>query len=492
MKNSSRSIDGDCDVLLTYPAEPVNIFNYMIPLGLACLGAVLEKRGYRVKIIDFSRYNGDFQRDLAALRPAIVGIGGTTPTRKGSFLTAKLVKKILPDTPVFYGGNHASFTVIDTLTNIPQIDFIIKGEGEYSFSKAVDILTGRSNENLFSIPGLAYRKDNAIIQNPVIRIDNLDALPIPARHLFGETPLLSIDFFNLPADFIMTSRGCPVCCNFCSASRMFPNGVRYRNKDSIREEIEVINSIHTIRALKIFDSTFTSSKEHVENFCSVVKPYNLLWECEIRADETIDFQLLKLMKDAGCCYIDMGLETTNETLLKKIGKDISLKKVEQILDWCGKLDIKSKVFFTFGHIYQTPEDIKNDLAYMKQKKEKIDFFATTIGLRIYPGTALETIAKKNGLIPAGFSWANYKPHLTNQFLLEPGDVLILKQNKIGIPFFMLLIIRLLFQKTVLSPEYIIKIIFKQSATKLIQTFFLKIRQTTHVISRIFHPVNSHN
>jgi hypothetical protein len=198
------------------------------------------------------------------------------------------------------------------------------------------------------------------------------------------------------------------------------------------------------------------------------------------------------MKDAGCCYIDMGLETTNETLLKKIGKDISLKKVEQILDWCGKLDIKSKVFFTFGHIYQTPEDIKNDLAYMKQKKEKIDFFATTIGLRIYPGTALETIAKKNGLIPAGFSWANYKPHLTNQFLLEPGDVLILKQNKIGIPFFMLLIIRLLFQKTVLSPEYIIKIIFKQSATKLIQTFFLKIRQTTHVISRIFHPVNSHN
>ncbi|MDO5576176.1 MAG: cobalamin-dependent protein [Fibrobacter sp.] len=114
--------DTNCDVLLTYPAEKFNIFEYMIPLGLASLGSVLEKNGYSVKIIDFARYRGDFQRDLSKLRPSVVGIGGTTATRKGSFLTARLVKKIFPDIPVVYGGNHASFAAEDTLRHVPYID----------------------------------------------------------------------------------------------------------------------------------------------------------------------------------------------------------------------------------------------------------------------------------------------------------------------------------------------------------------------------------
>ena len=432
--------DTGCDILLTYPAENINIFEYMIPLGLASLGAVLEKNGYRVKIIDFARYEGDFQRDLYKLRPSLVGIGGTTSTRKGSFLTAKLIKKVLPDIPVVYGGNHASFTAEDTLKHVPYIDYIIKGEGEYSFLKLADIVTGKSIDSIHTIPGISYRDNEKIIQTHSVRIDDINDLPIPARHLFSAIPLLTLDFFNIDADFIMTSRGCPVCCNFCSASRMFPGGVRYRSSEHIKEEIELILSLHNVKGLKLFDSTFTSNQMHVENFCRIIKPYDLIWECEIRADDTIDFQLLKFMRESGCRYIDMGLETTNETLLRKIGKKISISKAEQILEWCKKLDIKSKVFFTFGHAHQTREDIRNDLLYMKQKKEKIDFFATTVGLRVYPGTALETIAKRNGLMSQDFSWATYSAHFSNIFLLEPGDVYILKQKQLNIFSFIKLII----------------------------------------------------
>lgn len=487
--NTSIS-DTECDILLTYPSEHVNIFGYMIPLGLASLGAVLELHGYRVKIIDFARYTGDFQRDLYKLKPKIVGIGGTTPTRKGSFLTAKLVKRVFPDTPVVYGGNHASFTAEDTLCNVSQIDYILKGEGEFSFLKLADILTGKTSEPIDSIPGIAYRKSGTVFQNKPQRIQNIDELPIPARHLFGQIPLLTLDFYNLEADFIMTSRGCPVCCNFCSASRMFPGGVRYRSSDNIREEIETILSLHPVKALKLFDSTFTSDKEHVEKFCKVIKPFNLLWECEIRADDIVDFQLLKLMKESGCCYIDMGLETTSEALLKKIGKKISISRVEQILQWCKSLDIRSKVFFTFGHAFQTKDEIRNDLLYMREKKEKIDFFATTVGMRVYPGTALETIARREGFMAKNFSWARYRPHFSNLFLFEAGDVYILKQKKLGITFLVKLIVSLLIQRTALSPDYIKKIIIKQGSIKLFRSFLTQIRYTTHRVTRFFIPVNS--
>lgn len=488
--------DTGCDILLTYPAENINIFQYMIPLGLASLGAVLEKHGYRVKIIDFNRYKGDFQRDLCRLKPSLVGIGGTTSTRKGSFLTARLVKKTLPDIPVVYGGNHASFTAEDTLRHVPYIDYIIKGEAEFSFLKLADILTGKfsfpgeeKNISIRNIPGIAYRDKDEIIQTSPVRIDNIDELPIPARHLFEDTPLLTLDFFNIDADFIMTSRGCPVCCNFCSASRMFPGGVRYRSPENIKEEIELILSLHNVKGLKLFDSTFTSSKAHVENYCRIIKPYNLIWECEIRADDVIDFQLLKLMRESGCRYIDMGLETTSETLLRKIGKKISISKAEHILEWCKKLDIKSKVFFTFGHAYQTREDIRNDLLYMKQHKDKIDFFATTVGMRVYPGTALESVAKREGLMLKNFSWASYRAHFSNLVLFEPGDVFIIKQKKLGLFFLFGIIVKLLLQNTALSPEYIYKIIIKQGSIRLLQSIFMQIRYTTHVISRLLIPIS---
>lgn len=490
------SIDTGCDILLTYPAENINIFQYMIPLGLASLGAVLEKHGYRVKIIDFARYKGDFQRDLYRLKPALVGIGGTTSTRNGSFLTAKLVKKIFPDIPVVYGGNHASFTAEDTLRHVPYIDYIIKGEAEYSFLKLADIVTGKRclsrnepNGSFQNIPGIAYRHNDEIVQTQPGRIENIDELPIPARHLFGDIPLLTLDFFNVDADFIITSRGCPVCCNFCSASRMFPGGVRYRSPENINEEIELILSLHNVKGLKLFDSTFTSNKAHVENFCRIIKPYDLIWECEIRADDVIDFQLLRLMRESGCRYIDMGLETTNETLLRTIGKKISVSKAEQILEWCKKLDIKSKVFFTFGHAYQTRMDIRNDLLYMKRHKDKIDFFATTVGMRVYPGTALESIAKRKGLMPENFSWSSFKAHFSNFVLLEPGDVYIIKPKELGLFFLFRLIIHLLLQNTALSPEYIYKIILKQGSIRFLQSFFMQFRYAVHVISRLLIPIS---
>lgn len=121
------------DVLLTYPKEKVNAFYNMIPLGLANIAGLLEQNNFTIKIVDFNFYKGDFRRDLKKWNPKIIGIGGTTATRKGSFLTAKLTKKVLPDVPIVYGGVHATFTAKDTLKNVAEIDYIVRGEGEFTF-----------------------------------------------------------------------------------------------------------------------------------------------------------------------------------------------------------------------------------------------------------------------------------------------------------------------------------------------------------------------
>jgi hypothetical protein len=116
-----------CDVLLTYPRERFVIFEDMIPHGLASIAAVLESDGLKVRVVDFTHYRGDFRKDLHWWNPKVIGIGGTTATRRGSFHIARIAKEELPDVPTVYGGVHASFTAEDTLNNVTSIDYVIQG-----------------------------------------------------------------------------------------------------------------------------------------------------------------------------------------------------------------------------------------------------------------------------------------------------------------------------------------------------------------------------
>lgn len=445
------------DVTLIYPKEKFNIFESIIPLGLATIAAVLEENNISVKIVDLTLYKGDLAKDLTLWQPKIVGISGTTATCKGSFSAAKLVKKTLPTIPVVFGGVHASFTAEDTLTHIAEIDYIIVGEGEFAFLEFCRKIISKKELEIYSIPGLAYRKNNGIILNPAERIKDLDKLPQPARHLFDGEYGLKLDFFELEADFVMTSRGCPAACTFCSASKMFPGGVSLRDPALIKEEIDGLLQKKDIKALKVFDSTFTANPDHVKAFCEMITPYNLMWECEIRAD-TVDKELLTIMRDAGCCYVDVGLETTDPSLLVDIRKQIDIKQVEQALVWCRELGIKSKVFFIFGHIGQSFKSCLTDLKYIRQNRKMMDFIAAGIGTRIYPGTKVETDARKLGIIPENHSWAKFTPPFSNYLIFEFGNVMVLKQKGLGIAHLMFMIVLLIINGLVAPFSYYKKMI----------------------------------
>jgi hypothetical protein len=289
-----------------------------------------------------------------------------------------------------------------------------------------------------------------------------------------------MDFCGLEADFLVTSRGCPARCSFCSASAMFPGGFRFRNVDLVREELEqILRRNPKVRGIKIFDSTFTADRSHVLDFCRMIKPFGLAWECEARVD-TVDHDLLREMKEAGCYYIDIGLETSDSGLLRSLGKAITIRQVDDTLDWCKALRIRTKLFMIFGLLDQTFEDCRSDVRFLKERKDKVDQFATTFGLRIYPGTAVERILRKRGIMALDFSWAKYKPSLRNWLLLEFGNTYILEQPQLTFPRLLHVAFLLFRQKTLLSDEHIQKLITQNVKNLIAGAFPFKRKKSGHI------------
>ncbi len=472
------------DILLTWPCDGLRLFESMIPLGLASLAAVLRNEGYSVRIIDFNRYRSDFRLELSEMKPCLIGIGGTTQTRKSSFLTAKIAKEVLPSVPIVYGGPHATFAWKDTLEHVPEIDFVIRGEGEFSLLKLARKLVSKEAIDLSSIPGIAFRDNGQIKAIPPERINDLSILPMPARDLFEHKYPMKIDHTDYIADFIITSRGCPVTCDFCSATRLFPGGVRLRPISAVKEELEWICARNpSVQGVKVFDSTFTANREHVLSFCNLMTELKLKWECELRVD-TVDYELLKVMRESGCVLVSIGAETTNDSILKNIGKKITKKQIEQVLQWCKDLSIITKVFFTFGHFNQSFKECLEDVAYLRKHRSYIDFFATTIGIRVYPGTVLEHKMIKHGIIPDKFSWVKYRAPIKNYWVMEPADVMILERPHLKLYKLSIILFLLIAQGTALSPKYLLKMV-PLNISILYNGLYMKTLYTIHRIRRLF-------
>jgi anaerobic magnesium-protoporphyrin IX monomethyl ester cyclase len=469
------------DILLTYPHDGLRFFQSMMPIGLVSIGTVLKHAGYKVALIDFNHYSNDFQRQVKALSPKIIGIGGTTASRRASFLTARLTKKALPNATVVYGGINATFTAAEALSKIPEFDYVIKGEGELSFLRLCESLIRRVPDDLNSIPGLCWRSEEQIMENPASRIDDLSILPIPDRDLLGDNYSQEMEFLNGFGDFIMTSRGCPAACNFCSASRMFPGGIRLRPIDAVMDEIEYLLKRKNLAGIKLFDSTFTADRNHVERFCTRIKKFAIPWECEIRAD-TVDESLLRLMKESGCYYINVGMETSHQHHLKHIAKGISPNQVLTTLALCKKIGIHSKVFFTFGHMGQTFNECLQDIEFIETNKQNIDFFAVTVGMRVYPGTRLERESREMDIFDSRFSWVKNARNLKNLLIFEPADIPILFQKQLG-PFNLFAILALLFLKKFIGTPMYLRRMVRENALGAIRLIKLQFTYTKHKVER---------
>lgn len=386
----------------------------MPPLGIAWLAAVLREDGFKdIYLIDsvINKYSNEQIVDLLKKQdPDIVGVSFGTQNRLLAFDSIREIRKAFSKIPIVVGGPHPTLTADDTLRNIPEIDMVVRGEGEYSFLDLVKAIDKK--DDLSGVKGLSFRDKNGAIIHNLNRepIADLDQLPMPARDLLPINDYKqTIPLSDKVCTSMITSRGCPYNCVYCSTSEQWGHKIRHRSSKNVVDEIDYLMKNYNLDGVGFFDDVFTMDKGRVIEICQEIikRKLNIYWWCETRAN-TIDKEMVNWMKKSGCEHISMAIESGSDRILQNIKKSIT---VEQGIEACKiikKAGIKLKVFFMHGLPGETYEDIKKTVFLSRYLEHKIDVDEATQSLTIiYPGTELEIIAKQEGTLNKNFSWSKY-------------------------------------------------------------------------------------
>jgi magnesium-protoporphyrin IX monomethyl ester (oxidative) cyclase len=400
-------------------------------LCFAWIASLLEQNGISVKVLDFHIEDIDLSKFLQNEKLLCVGVSGTTQSRFSSFKIAEEVKNINSEIMTIYGGPHATPTAEDTLNHVSAIDAVVRNEGEITVLEIMQSLKKSCKVDLSKILGTSYREKEHIVHNPVRPfLKDLDELPLPAWHLFKmDRYKQELECLNLSGHVILTSRGCPYKCSFCSARLLWNCHYSKRSAGSVVDELEHLVDRYSIEGFKIFDSTFTINRHHVISICDEINKRGfdyLRWECEIRAD-TVDKELLQTMKAAGCYYVDMGLESASSRVRKAISKGISLKQVKNVINWCNELDLLVKLFITWGHPTETYKEALETYKFLEKYQDRVYRMASHVGIMIYPGTDVEKFARQQGYLSPDFSWSNPYCEVANLNLGSDPEVPLLIQ-----------------------------------------------------------------
>jgi len=390
----------------------IKYYNRFFPLGLAYLAAQLCDQGHDVVIYDADANVGkneemDFSileskypkyiehvndlshsiwdelRDtLKRVRPNVVGISVYTTKIAAALRTAQICKSIAPHIPVVTGGPHPSVKADEILRISPYIDFAIRGEGEVSFLQLVDALENGKPYN--NIKGLSFKHDGRIYHNPDAEfIKELDKIPYPARELLINRDSYSSEDMGL----IMTGRGCPFSCTFCSSKGVWKRIVRLRSVENVINEIQQVQAKYNTTQFSLKDDTFPVNRERVLEFCKVIKEKRLKigWDCNVRAN-LVDESLLKTMKSAGCNGIKMGIESGSDRILTEImKKGITVAQVKHAAKLLNKVSIHWTGYFMMGLPTETSEEMRETFRLAKQIKP--DFVSLSV-YEPFPGTEL--------------------------------------------------------------------------------------------------------
>ncbi len=389
-------------VLLVKPPRPIrrgNIWQKIDPgfppLGLACIASYLESKGKAVHILDMQaeRTNyPEFRLLLKKINPDFIGISSTTVEIETALDIAGLAKAVLPGAKIVLGGAHPSVMSQEVLSN-PEVDFVVRGEGEYTFHELIS-----DAANVSKITGLSYKYNGHARHNPPRPvIANLDEMPVPAYHLLPMKrykPSLG-NYKRLPAMSMITTRGCPGRCTFCYTG-LFGEKIRTRSAQKIFEEIKLLKRDYKIREISFYDDTFTAPKENVKQLCRLMVKENIdiTWSCMSRID-FIDEEMLSLMKQAGCHQIGYGLESASPDILENIKKYTAPDLMRRIAALTKKHQIDVRVMFMLGNPGETEETMKATIEFAIDLKPDIAIFNITTP---FPGTEMYDWAKRNNYL----------------------------------------------------------------------------------------------
>jgi len=365
-----------------------------IPLSLGYLGAVAEKNGHEVNVIDCQAEKlepEDYRKRINQTHADVVGITSTTLTYKSALKIANVTKQELPECTAVLGGCHATFWDENALNECPSLDIIVRREGEVTFIDLLEKLQSKSGLN--SVKGITFRKsDGEIARNedqPFM--ENLDDLPFPAFHLFPLNTFRRAGKIIFP---LTTSRGCVYWCDFCTAVRMFGRKYRMRSPKNVVDEIEMLQNKYGESQFAFYDDAFTINPERVEKICEEILTRKLAinWDCEARVD-MVNRSLLQKMKAAGCMAVWLGVESGSQLIIEKMHKRIKLDQTRNAFKTARELGIMTIANVVLGFPGETEQTAWETINFIKELKPgDVGFYIATP----YPGTPLYELVKQNG------------------------------------------------------------------------------------------------
>lgn len=448
-------------VLFVNPPQTASKYKFMgviaPPLGIAYMAGVLQENNIDVEILDASAEDMDFkdvEKELLKRKPDLVALTALTPTIGRALETAQVVKETLPDSIVVMGGYHPTFNFIETLED-ENVDIVIRGEGEYIMLNLVQALENQSS--LHDVKGIVFEDKNSkeIVVNPEAPlIQDLDELPFPALNLLPMEKYRLLDM-DTHMTTMITTRGCPMQCSFCSSAAMHGKKIRERSVENIVDEIEYLKTNYDIDTIAFMDDTFTLKKRKVMAICDEILKRNIeiMWGCTSRVD-TLDEKLLKKMKEAGCITIFIGVESADQQQLDNMCKNTTIAKIENAFKIAHKLKIRTIASVALGMPGDTKEIMNKTVKFVHKLKPNYAIYSLATP---YPGTRFYKEAFEKNLIKIK-DWSKYTLITP---ILETIDCSLNDMRKIQAKAFM---------KFYLRPHYIIRQ-FLQDGHYLLKTIF---------------------
>ena len=362
--------------------------DYVVPpLGLAyCAAAVEEWADAEVELVDaVAGKNGvdEVLGNVAAGRPDLLYVAAGTSTlwRDLNFLAE--AKEASPGTATAVMGTHVSARPDDGFA-APGADFLIRGEPEATCAELARAVRGDVPHG--DVAGLSWRDGGHIVHNPLRPlIAELDTLPHPARRFFRpyryDPPFMRHGRF----DIIITSRGCPYPCNYCSTGAYYGRKIRFRSNEDVMAELREMVEGEGVGQIGFWDDTFTIGKRRVIELCDLIAASGLdfSWMCMSRVD-TVDDEMLAALKRGGCYLVIYGVESGSQRVLDRMGKMTTVEQARQAFEATARAGLEAAAFFMFGNLGEREEDMR---ATVDLAKELPASFASFNVATPYPGTA---------------------------------------------------------------------------------------------------------
>lgn len=440
------------NVLLINPSTPAYMPNkeFLLSTGLLSLAAYLRAEGHSVRVLDLNVFrlwekseggadrmvSDVISKELLGFSPSLIGIGCLFSGQFQSVLHyANICKQVRPHVPVGIGGMHPTIYPREILSNCASIDFVVIGEGERQLAALAKSIE-EGVYNYTGIDGIAWRTgDEVTVREKTSFIDNLDDLPLPAYDL--------VDFaayhhntthwhnpkghaFNMTAP-IISSRSCPMRCNFCSMYLVMGPRIRFRSPEKVVDEMELLYHRHGQRHFSFMDDNVNLDKRHILKICTEIRRRNLDLQFETPnglMTATLDREVMDAMIEAGWVRGAIAIESGSDYIRNKVmGKNLPREKIFQVVDLAKSYpNLYFKAYFIIGMPEETPKTLQETYDMIVD----IDIHDPYVtNLIPFPGTRVFEQARQDGLFIESFDFDTlwrmdgFHYHDNKRFYIKP-------------------------------------------------------------------------